>query len=184
MSAASEKGKLGDQLPAFSLRNVDGKRYVNDDFKDAKVLVVLFICNHCPYVKAVEDRIIALARDYQDKGAQVVGICSNDPTDYPDDAPPKLLARWREKKYGFPYLVDESQDVARAFGAVCTPDIYVYGPDRTLGYRGRIDNSPQDPAKATRHDLREAIDALLAGRRPGVEQVASMGCSIKWKKTA
>jgi thiol-disulfide isomerase/thioredoxin len=161
---------------------VDGKPFTDSSFEDAKVLVVLFICNHCPYVKAVEDRIIALARDYKGKGAQVVGVCSNDPTDYPDDAPPKLLERWKSKNYGFPYLVDESQDVARAFGAVCTPDIFVYGPDRALAYRGRIDDSPHDPSKVKKQELRAAIDALLAGKQPGKEQVASMGCSVKWRK--
>jgi len=184
MATASKPGELGAPLPKFNLRSVDGKQYTDESFRDAKALVVMFICNHCPYVKAVEDRIIALARDYTGKGAQVVGICSNDPTDYPDDAPGRLLERWRAKNYGFRYLVDESQDVARAFGAVCTPDIYVYGPDRKLAYRGRIDNSPQDPSKVTKHDLREAVDALLAGTLPSKEQVPSMGCSIKWKKGA
>ena len=184
MATTPESLGLGAPLPAFSLHSVDGKHFSEKSFEDAKVLAVLFICNHCPYVQAVEDRIIALARDYGSKGAQVVGICSNDPTDYPDDAPPKLLARWRAKNYGFPYLLDESQDVARAFGAVCTPDIFVYGPDRTLAYRGRIDDSPRDAAKVTRHELREAIDTLLAGKKPSTEQVPSIGCSIKWKKSA
>jgi len=184
MATASDTVKLGTPLPKFRLRSVDGKPYADESFKDAKALVVIFICNHCPYVQAVEDRIIALARDYKSKGAQVIGICSNDPTDYPDDAPPRLLERWRAKNYGFPYLVDESQDVARAFSAVCTPDIFVYGPDRKLVYRGRIDDSPRDASKVTKHELRDAIDAVLAGTQPKAEQVPSMGCSIKWKKTA
>jgi len=174
--------ELGTPIPSFELESVDGTTYRVKDFEAARVLVVLFICNHCPYARAVEGRIIALARDYRGKGAQVVGICSNDPTDYPDDAPPRLLERWRRKNYGFPYLVDWTQDVARAFGAVCTPDIFVYDAERKLAYRGRIDDNWQDASKVTRHDLRDAIEALLAGGRPSAEQVPSMGCSIKWSK--
>src|SRR5262249_57730206 len=129
---------LGTACPDFRLRSVDGRSVARDDFADRKVLVVMFICNHCPYVQAVEDRIIDLAREYGPRGVQLVGICANDPTHYPDDSPERLLARWREKRYGFPYLVDESQDVAHAFGAVCTPDIYVFDPARRLAYHGRI----------------------------------------------
>jgi peroxiredoxin len=175
---------LGSACPDFRLRSVDGRTFARDDFRDRTVLVVLFICNHCPYVQAVEDRIIALRRDYEPRGVQLVGICANDPTDYPDDRPQKLLERWRAMDYGFPYLVDETQQVARAFDAVCTPDIYVYGPDRTLAYHGRIDDDWQQPAKVRRHELREAIDALLAGRQPSREQHHSIGCSIKWRKSA
>jgi peroxiredoxin len=172
---------LGSPCPDFRLHSVDGKPYARDDFRDRPVLVVLFICNHCPYVQAVEDRIIALRRDYEPRGVQLVGMCSNDPTDYPDDRPQKLLERWREKDYGFPYLVDETQAVARAFDAVCTPDIYVYDRDRKLAYHGRIDDDWQHPAKVRRHELREALDALLAGGRPAREQHHSIGCSIKWR---
>jgi hypothetical protein len=107
----------------------------------------MFICNHCPYVQAIEDRIIALGREYGPRGVQLVGVCSNDPTDYPDDRPERLLARWREKRYGFPYLIDESQAVARAFNAVCTPDLYVFDGDRTLAYHGRIDDDWQHPRR-------------------------------------
>jgi hypothetical protein len=113
----------------------------------------MFICNHCPYVQAVEDRYVALARAYGPKGVQFVGICSNDPTGYPEDAPAELLARWRKKGYGFPYLVDASQDVARTFDAVCTPDIYVYDRDRRLAYHGRIDDNWKEPSKVTRREL-------------------------------
>ncbi|HXI60789.1 MAG TPA: redoxin domain-containing protein, partial [Polyangia bacterium] len=131
--------------------------------------------------KAVEDRLIELARAYGPRGAQLVGVCSNDAATYPDDAFPKLAQRWREKNYGFPYLHDESQDVARAFGAVCTPDIFVYDRDRRLAYRGRIDDSWKDEAKVTHRELAAALDALLAGARPSPQQRPSMGCSIKWK---
>jgi hypothetical protein len=142
----------------------------------------MFICNHCPYVQAVEDRILQLHRDYQPQGVQLVGICSNDPTDYPDDSPANLLKRWREKEYGFPYLIDETQEVAKAYGAVCTPDIYVFDRERKLAYHGRIDDNWQEPAKVRRRELAEALDALVAGGRPATVQNHSIGCSIKWKK--
>jgi peroxiredoxin len=172
---------LGAACPDFRLPTVDGKTFGLADAAGAPVLCVLFICNHCPYVQAVEDRIIALAREYGPRGVQLVGICSNDPTSHPDDAPERLLARWREKGYGFPYLVDASQDVARAFDAVCTPDIYVYDRDRRLAYHGRIDDDWKDASNVTRRELAAAFDALLAGRRPAAAQHHSMGCSIKWR---
>ncbi|HZP43861.1 MAG TPA: thioredoxin family protein, partial [Candidatus Binatia bacterium] len=174
---------LGTPCPDFRLRSVDGRIFARDDFRTAPVLVVMFICNHCPYVQAVEDRIIALAREYGPRGVAFVGICSNDPTDYPDDSPPNLLRRWREKAYGFPYLVDESQEVARAFDAVCTPDIYVFDRERRLAYHGRIDDNWREPARVTRRELAAALDALLAGRPAPAEQHHTMGCSIKWRKT-
>ena len=176
-------GELGSHIPDFTLAAVDGRSFSVSDFAESMVLVVMFICNHCPYVKAVEDRVLALHGDYAARGVQVVGICANDPTDYPEDAPKELLRRWKEKAYGFPYLVDESQDVARAFGAVCTPDIYVYDKARKLVYRGRIDDSWKDPAKVNRRELREAIDAILAGKQPPAKQNPSIGCSIKWKRS-
>jgi peroxiredoxin len=175
---------LGTPCPDFRLPSVDGRTWARDDFRDRPVLVVMFICNHCPYVQAVEDRIIALNGEYAPRGVQLVGICANDPTDYPDDSPRNLLRRWREKAYGFPYLIDESQNVARAFGAVCTPDIYVFDRERTLAYHGRIDDNWQTPTKVTRRELAAAFDALLAGRRPAAEQRHSIGCSIKWRKAS
>jgi peroxiredoxin len=175
---------LGTPCPDFRLRSVDGRTLARDDFRDRAALVVLFICNHCPYVQAVEDRIVRLNHDYAPRGVQLVGVCSNDPTDYPDDRPENLLERWREKRYGFPYLVDQTQDVARAFGAVCTPDIYVFDRDRKLAYHGRIDDNWQQPAKVTRRDLAAALDALLAGKQPSREQTSSIGCSIKWRKAS
>jgi len=173
--------EIGLACPDFRLPGVDGQVHARDDFRASPVLCVLFICNHCPYVQAVEDRIIALRREYAARGVQLVGICANDPTDYPDDRPERLAARWREKDYGFPYLIDASQEVARAFGAVCTPDIYVYGRDRRLAYHGRIDDSWKDEAKVTRRELAAAFDDLLAGRSPQGSQQPSIGCSIKWK---
>jgi peroxiredoxin len=174
---------LGTPCPDFRLPSVDGQTFARDDFRERPVLAALFICNHCPYVQAVEDRILALNRDYNVRGVQLVGICANDPTDYPEDRPQRLLARWREKAYGFPYLIDAAQDVARAFGAVCTPDIFVYDEQRRLAYHGRIDDNWQQPAKVKRRELAAALDALLAGVRPSRDQQPSMGCSIKWRKT-
>jgi peroxiredoxin len=173
---------MGTPCPDFDLPAVEGRNYRLADFKDASVLVVMFICNHCPYVKAIEDRYVALAHAYDGKGVQFVGICANDPVDYPDDSFESLKARWEAKGYGFPYLHDLSQDVARSFGAVCTPDIYVYDADRKLAYHGRFDDNWQNPGQVTSQDLKAAIDTLLAGGKPAEAQVPSMGCSIKWSK--
>jgi len=173
---------LGTQAPGFRLPSVEGKEYALEDFSAAKALLVMFICNNCPYVVAVEDRILQLQREYGPRGVQLLGICSNDPTDYPDDSPGKLLERWRKKEYGFPYLVDESQEIAKAYGAVCTPDLYLFDGKRSLYYHGRIDDSWQEPQKVQHRDLASAIDSLLAGKAAPANQVPSMGCSIKWKK--
>jgi peroxiredoxin len=181
MAIETPPAELGAPCPDFRLPGVDGRTYARDDFAGSKVLVVMFICNHCPYVKAVEDRLIGLAREYGPRGVQLVGVCSNDAVTYPDDAFDKLATRWRERNYGFPYLHDEPQSVAHAFGAVCTPDIFVFDAGRRLAYRGRIDDSWKDESKVTRRELVAALDALLAGERPAREQRPSMGCSIKWK---
>lgn len=178
----SEKIKLGTSSPDFSLPSVDGKSYSLSSFQSAKILTVMFICNHCPYVIAIEDRILQLARDFSSQGVQFVGICSNDPTDYPEDSPRNLLRRWKDKNYGFPYLIDETQETARAFGAVCTPDLFVFDSARKLQYHGQLDNNWQDASKVTRMDMREALENLLADKQPSALQVPSMGCSIKWKK--
>ena len=172
---------LGTPCPDFRLPSVEGKVVARDDFRAAKALVVMFICNHCPYVQAVEDRIIALGREYGPRGVQLVGICSNDPTDYPDDRPERLLARWRDKRYGFPYLIDESQAVARAFNAVCTPDLYVFDGDGHLAYHGRLDDDWQHPQKVQRRELAAALDTILEGKTPAGQQTHSIGCSIKWR---
>jgi peroxiredoxin len=186
MAVETPPPELGAPCPSFQLPAVDGKTYARDDFAAAPVLCVMFICNHCPYVKAVEDRIIRLARAFEGRGVQMVAVCSNDAESYPDDAFDKLRDRWRDKGYGFPYLYDEAQDVARSFGAVCTPDIFVYdrGNDgsRKLAYRGRIDDAWKDESKVTRQELAEALEALVSGRTPSSQQRPSMGCSIKWRQ--
>jgi peroxiredoxin len=184
MAVETPPPELGTPCPDFRLPAVDGKRYARDDFAGSPALCVMFICNHCPYVKAVEDRLIRLARELGPRGVQFVAICANDAESYPDDAFDKLRERWRDKGYGFPYLHDEAQDVARAFGAVCTPDIFVYGPERKLAYRGRIDDSWKDESKVTRRELADALEAVLAGRPVPAPQRPSMGCSIKWRQQA
>jgi peroxiredoxin len=182
MAVSSNIPQLASRCPDFRLPATDGKSYGRDDFAGAPVLVVMFICNHCPYVQAVEDRLLDLVRSYSPRGVQFVGICSNDAVTYPEDGFDKLKERWELKKYGFPYLHDESQAVAHAFDAVCTPDIFVYDKAQRLAYRGRIDDSWKDVAKVTRRELAEAIQALLDGKIPSPEQRPSMGCSIKWKQ--
>lgn len=184
MAVETPPPALGTPCPDFDLLAVDGTRYAREDFAGRPVLVVMFICNHCPYVQAVEDRIIRLARELGPRGVQFVGICSNDAVHYPDDAFDALAARWHEKGYGFPYLHDAAQDVARAFGAVCTPDIFVYDGQQRLAYRGRIDDAWKDESQVKRRELAEALEALLAGQKPSSQQRPSMGCSIKWRAQA
>ncbi len=178
----SEKKPEGFTAPDFNLLSVDGKRYSLASFKDKKVLVIMFICAHCPYVQAIEDRIIQLHREHEALSVQLVAICANDPTDYPDDSPANLKKRWHEKDYRFPYLIDETQDVARAYGAVCTPDLFVFDDKRKLAYHGQLDDNWKEHHRVKRRDLKEAIDALLKGQKPSQDQTPSMGCSIKWKK--
>ena len=179
----SENIKLGTPAPDFHLENVlDGEKYSLESFTDKKILVVMFICVHCPYVRAIEDRLIQIRKDYEAKGVQLIGISANDPTDYEDDRPENIKKHALEKNYGFPYLVDETQEVARTYHAVCTPDIFVYDQNRKLAYHGRVDDNWKDAFKVTQHELREALDTLLSGKTPLPAQMPSMGCSIKWKK--
>lgn len=173
--------ELSTTCPYFSLTAVaDGKIYTLKDFAESKALLIAFICNHCPYVKAIEDRLIALNRAFTPKDFSMVAICSNDSKRYPDDSPDSLKERWLKKGYGFPYLVDLDQTVAKAFGAVCTPDLFLFDEHRQLFYHGQLDDSWQDPSKVTRQDLMEAIVAIIDGKAAPKPQKPSMGCSIKW----
>lgn len=175
------QAKLGEACPNFELPSVDGKTYCLDDFKDKKALVVMFICGHCPYVQAIEERYVKLAKEFQDSSVQFVGICSNDAKDYPEDTPEALLQRTKDKGYNFPYLIDESQQVAKDFKAVCTPDIFVYDQGRKLYYRGRFDDSWKDKSQVEVQELKNALTSLLENKPAPEDQVPSMGCSIKWK---
>jgi peroxiredoxin len=181
MVAYSKGMAVGTKAPAFSLPATDGRTYSLGSFDEAQVLVVVFTCNHCPYAKAVEDRLVQLQHDYQERGVRLVAINPNDDAAYPDDSFEAMKTRARQKGFNFPYLRDESQGVARAYDAACTPDIFVFDRARKLVYNGRFDDNWQVPSKVSRQDLRVAIDATLAGRAPGFDPVPSMGCSIKWK---
>ncbi len=176
---------LGSPMPSFELKDVYGKVYSDKDFADKKVLVVMFLCGHCPYVKAVEDRILQLARFFEGKSVGFVAINPNDwrinPEKYKEDSPEELRKRVEEKNYPFPYLLDETQEVAKAFDAVCTPEFYVYDQQRRLRYHGRLDDNWKEPEKVTKEELKEAIIALLEDKDPPKEQYPSMGCSIKWR---
>ncbi|OFZ14874.1 MAG: hypothetical protein A2Z20_04610 [Bdellovibrionales bacterium RBG_16_40_8] len=169
------------KLPDFTLKTVEGKNWSSQTIKLAPAKVIVFMCNHCPYVKAIESRLIKLADYCQTNGVTFVGICSNDSKDYPEDEPKELLKTWREGKYNFIYLIDIDQTVAKTFGAVCTPDFFVYDKSNSLVYRGRLDDSWRDESKVTREELKEAIDAILRDIPLSREVSPSMGCSIKWK---
>lgn len=173
---------LGTKAPDFSLPNVDGRTVSLGDFKGAPALLVVFMCNHCPYVKHVAEGLAKLARDYQAKGAAVVGINSNDAANYPADSPEQMVHEVEQRGYTFPYLYDETQEVAKAYRAACTPDFYLFDKDQKLVYRGQMDDSrPGSDKPVTGADLRAALDAVLAGRAVSPNQKSSIGCNIKWK---
>jgi peroxiredoxin len=172
---------IGTSAPAFSLPGVDGETRSLDSFSDAELLVVVFTCNHCPYAIACEDRLIAIQDDYRDQGVQLVAINPNDDEKYPDDSFDKMKERAAAKGFNFPYLRDESQEVARAYDAACTPDVFVFDRERKLLYNGRVDDNWKEPAQVTRRELRAVLDAALEGKTVDFEHVPSMGCSIKWK---
>ena len=173
-------GAMGSQAPDFSLPGVDGQTHELTDYQLAPVLVVMFICNHCPYVKAVEDRLITLARELAPRNVRFVGISSNDSTNYPEDSFDNMKKRAEEKNYSFDYLLDDSQKIARAYGAVCTPDFFVFDIHRKLRYRGRLDDSPRIPEAVKNQELKTAILAILEGKPAPEPQNPAMGCSIKW----
>jgi peroxiredoxin len=181
-TASTMQLPLGVQAPNFALPDPSGKLITLADFEDAPALLVIFMCNHCPYVKHVAPELARLARDYQARGAAVVGINSNDFQEYPDDSPKKMAEEVRQLGYSFPYLVDETQAVAKAYRAACTPDFYVFDRDRKLVYRGQMDSSrPGSEIPVTGKDLRAALDAVLAGRPVLADQKPSLGCNIKWR---
>jgi peroxiredoxin len=173
---------LGTTAPDFRLPDTNGKTVSLVDFKDKPALLVMFICNHCPYVKHIRTGLAQLARDYLPRGIGIVGVNSNDVANYPDDSPAKMKEEAKSAGYLFPYLYDESQAVAKAYRAACTPDIYLFDKGRKLVYRGQFDDSrPGNGIPVTGKDLRAALDAVLAGRPVSANQKASMGCNIKWK---
>ena len=173
---------LGTPAPDFALTDVrTGQTVSLSDFSEAKGLVVAFWCNHCPFVKHVEDAFVDFAAWAMEQGVAVVAISSNDVAAYPQDGPEPMAALAHEKGYGFPYLFDESQEVAKAYQAACTPDLYLFDADGALYYRGQFDDArPSLPAPADGRDLRAAVTALVAGEAAPVEQRPSLGCNIKW----
>lgn len=165
----------------FNLPATDGKNYSLNSFKEAQGLVVVFTCNHCPYAKAAWPLLIQQSVEFRTKGVEFVAINPNDESEYPEDSFPVMKEKIAEWGINFPYLRDESQEIAKKYRAVCTPDIFVYETDRKLFYHGRINDNWQDPNKVTSDDLRDALNSMLAGKSPPTNQQPSMGCSIKWK---
>lgn len=173
---------LGTPAPDFRLPDPSGRWFSLADFAAAPALLVVFMCNHCPYVKHIRSGLAQLSRDYAPRGVALVGINSNDAGRYPADSPEKMAEEAKAAGYSFPYLYDESQAVARAYRAACTPDFYLFDRERRLAYRGQMDDSrPASGVPVTGKDVRAALDAVLSGRPPAVDQKPSIGCNIKWK---
>jgi peroxiredoxin len=173
---------LGTKAPDFELPDTNGKMVSPADFKTASALLVIFMCNHCPYVKHIRAGLAQLARDYMSRGVAIVGISSNDVDNYPQDSPKKMAEEAKSAGYVFPYLYDETQEVAKAYRAACTPDIFLFDGEQRLTYRGQFDDSrPGNGVPVTGKDVRAALDALLSGKAVAPNQKASIGCNIKWK---
>ncbi len=183
MAMTSVMLPLGTAAPPFALRDVvSGQTYSLDSFAGKPALLVMFLCRHCPYVQHVEHEIAKIGRDYADSGLGIVAISSNDPAQYPDDAPERLKEMAQRLGFRFPFCFDETQEVAKAYKAACTPDFYLFDADRRLVYRGQLDDSrPGNRLPVTGRDLRAAVEAALAGQPIDKNQKPSIGCSIKWK---
>lgn len=173
--------KIGSPAPDFNLPGVDGKNYLLESFKNSRALIVIFSCNHCPYVQAYEDRIIELQKNCKDKGVSIVAINSNDTANYPDDSFVHMVERAVKKSFNFPYLRDEEQTAASAYGATHTPEVFLFNKDRKLVYHGKIDDNWQEPDKVKNQYLKNAVDELLEGKEISVPETFSIGCTIKWK---
>jgi peroxiredoxin len=175
---------LETKAPDFALPDVlSGKRVNLNESKGVKATVIMFICNHCPYVKLINPGIVKLSKDYSGRGVQLIAISSNDVAQYPDDGPDKMLMVAKQLGYDFPYLYDESQKVARSYDAACTPDLFVFDSELKLKYRGQFDDArPGNSERVTGKDIRSALDAILEGKNPDGAQKPSIGCNIKWKK--
>lgn len=182
MATADNVLPLGAPAPDFSLADTHGQTVALGDFADSRGLLVAFICNHCPFVRHVAPALAELAREYMSLGIAVVGINANDAERYPDDSPEAMVQEKARQGYPFPYLYDREQTVARAYGAVCTPEFFLFDDEQTLVYHGRFDaTKPGSAVKASGDDVREALDAVLTGRPMPERQVPAMGCGIKWR---
>jgi peroxiredoxin len=178
----SQMLELGTKAPDFSLPSATGGTVSLKDLGEARALLVMFICNHCPFVKHVREGLVSLVKEYQSKGVAVVAINANDWTTYPDDSPEMMAKEAKQYGYTFPYLYDSSQKVAQAYRAACTPDLFLFDDKRKLVYRGQMDDSrPGNGIPVTGKDLRAALDALLAGEPVSKKQRPSLGCNIKWR---
>ena len=177
----SNKIDLNSPIIDFSLKGIDDKNHAPGEFDDKDILIIIFICNHCPYVKAVMERFVAFQEKNKDKGVQLVGINPNDIVTYPEDSFDNMKLFAEKYEMNFPYLIDETQETAKKYDAVCTPDIYVYDKERKLRYRGRLDDNWQDESRVTTNDLEKAVELILSDREVDFKQIPSMGCSIKWK---
>jgi len=173
--------EIGSAAPGFDLPGTDGKNHALGDFADARLLVVVFSCNHCPYVIGSEDRMNAFYADYAPKGVAMVAINSNETDNHPTDSFDHMVRRAAEKGFRFPYVRDESQEVAKAYGALRTPHYYVFDAERSLRYTGRMDDNPRQAGAETTGELRDAVDALLAGGDPPVPVTNPIGCNVKWR---
>jgi peroxiredoxin len=174
---------LGTEAPDFELLNLDGRMVKRDDFRGAKALLVMFICNHCPFVKHIADELARLGSDYQAQGVAVVAINSNDASKYPDDSPERMIHEAEERGYTFPYLYDETQEVAHDYRAACTPDFFLFDADFKLVYRGQLDSSrPGNGVPVNGEDLRKAMDAVLKAQPIPEPHRPSIGCNIKWRE--
>ena len=184
-ATASTMLALGTEAPTFRLPDTKGKLVSLEDFKEAPALLVVFMCNHCPFVKHILDGLVGLIKDYQAKGVAAIGINSNDVANYPEDRLELMAKVARQKGFTFPYLYDETQEVAKAYHAACTPDFFLFDKARKLVYRGQMDDSrPGNGIPVTGADLRAALDAILAGKPAPAKQKPSIGCNIKWKQGA
>ncbi len=179
---ATNNLKIGSLAPEFNLEGIDGKKYSLSSFTDINALIIIFSCNHCPYVQAYEGRMKQIQKDYQSKGVTVVAINSNEDVNYPDDSFENMKKRATEQRFNFLYLRDEDQSVARAYDATHTPEIFLFDKERKLAFHGKIDDNWQEPNKVQNHYLRNALDELLAGKEISVPETFTIGCTIKWKK--
>ena len=172
--------KIGDKLPEFTLVATNGRECNPYEFEESKIIVVMFTCNHCPYVQAYEKRLIDLQKDFADKSVTFLAINSNDEVNYPEDSFENMVKRAKEKRYNFPYLRDTTQSVAKTFGATYTPEVLVFDEKKTMQYHGGIDDNWKEPDKVTKHHLKEAIKAILAGEPVNKATTQAIGCTVKW----
>jgi peroxiredoxin len=179
---ATNNLKIGSPAPDFNLPGVDGKKYSLTSFADKKALIIIFSCNHCPYVQAYEERIKQIQFDFESKGVSVVAINSNEDKGYPEDSFENMKKRSTEQKFNFFYLRDEDQSIARAYDATHTPEIFLFDKERKLAFHGKIDDNWQEPNKVQNYYVRNALDELLAGKEISVPETFTIGCTIKWKK--